>query len=51
MEEKIRYVRSGIEDLAFTNRRSRESGRAGLRICIEHFCKLMEMEGEKQKAI
>jgi hypothetical protein len=36
MGKDIRYVRSAIEDLAFTNRYSRESGVAGRRGCIEH---------------
>jgi hypothetical protein len=32
----IRHVRSAIEDLAFPSRSSRESGRAGRGVCIEH---------------
>jgi hypothetical protein len=36
MEKDIRYVRSAIEDLAFTNRSSRESDKVGRRVCIEH---------------
>jgi hypothetical protein len=32
----IRYVRSDIEDLAFTSRSSRVSGKAGRRGSIEH---------------
>ena len=50
MGKDIRYVRSAIEDLAFTSRSSREPGRAGLRVCIEHCCVLSEMSIEKQKA-
>jgi len=36
MKKAIRYVRSAIEDLAFTNRSSRESDEVGRRGCIEH---------------
>jgi len=36
MKKAIRYVRSAIEDLAFTNRSSRESDEVGQRGCIEH---------------
>jgi hypothetical protein len=36
VEKDIRYVRSAIEDLAFTNRSSRESDKVGQRGCIEH---------------
>jgi hypothetical protein len=36
MEKVIRYVRSGIEDLAFPIRSSRESDKVGRRGCIEH---------------
>ena len=32
----IGYVRSAIEDLAFTNRSSREPDKVGRRGCIEH---------------
>ena len=40
----IRYVRSDIEDLAFTSRSSRVSGKAGRRGCIEHdFAKGLEI--------
>jgi hypothetical protein len=45
----IRYAQSDIEDLAFTNRSSRESVKAGLRVCIEHCHMLTEMPVEKQK--
>ncbi len=38
MEKDIRYVRSAIEDLALTNRSSRESDKVGRRGCIEHGC-------------
>jgi len=48
MEQDIRHVRSGIEDLAFTIRHSREPGRAGLRVCIEHCCLLTKTLEEKQ---
>jgi len=48
MEKDIRYVCSDIEDLAFMSRSSRESGIAGLRVCIEHCCVLSEMPVEKQ---
>ncbi len=36
MEKNIRYVRSAIEDLAFTNRSSRGSNGVRRRGCIEH---------------
>jgi len=36
MEKDIRHVRSAIEDLAFTNRSSRETDKVGRRVCIEH---------------
>jgi len=36
MKKAIRYVRSAIEDLAFTNRSLRESDEVGRRGCIEH---------------
>ncbi len=36
MEKDIRYIHSPIEDLAFTNRSSRESDKVGRRVCIEH---------------
>ena len=36
MEKAIRYVRSGIEDLALPSRSSRESDIVGRRGCIEH---------------
>jgi len=36
MDKAIRYVRSAIEDLAFSIRSSRESDRVGRRGCIEH---------------
>jgi len=36
MKRAIRYVRSGIGDLAFTNRSSRESDEVGRQGCIEH---------------
>ena len=36
MEKDIRYVRSAIEDLAFTSRSSRESDGVRRRGCIEH---------------
>ena len=36
MEKDIRYVRSAIEDLAFTNRSLREPDKVGRRGCIEH---------------
>jgi len=36
MKKAIRYDRSAIEDLAFTNRSSRESDKVGRRGCIEH---------------
>jgi hypothetical protein len=40
----VRHVRSGIEDLAFTNRFSRESDKVGRRGCIEHdFAKGLEI--------
>jgi len=53
MDKDVRHVRSGIEDPvptypAFTIRHSRESGRAGLRVCIEHQCVLTKMAVEKQ---
>jgi hypothetical protein len=48
MGKDIRYVRSGIEDLAFSIRRSREPGKAGLRVCIEHRFVLSKTPGEKQ---
>jgi hypothetical protein len=38
MQKDIRYVRSAIEDLAFTNRSTRESDKVGRRVCIEHGC-------------
>ncbi len=34
--KNIRHVRSDIEDLAFTNRYSRDSDKVGRRGCIEH---------------
>jgi len=44
VDKDIRYVRSGIEDLAFTNRFSRESDKVGRRGCIEHgFAKRSEI--------
>jgi hypothetical protein len=44
MEKDIRYVRSAIEDLAFTSRSSRESDKIGRRGCIEHdFTKGLEI--------
>ncbi|MEE8604997.1 MAG: hypothetical protein V3S65_06460 [Candidatus Aminicenantaceae bacterium] len=44
MEKDIKYVRSAIEDLAFTNRSSRESDAVRRRCCIEHdFAKGLEM--------
>lgn len=51
MEKDGRHVCSGIEDLVFPLRRSRESGRAGLRVCIEHCYILTEMPGKKQQTI
>jgi hypothetical protein len=36
MEKDNRHVRSAIENLAFTNRSSRESDKVGRRVCIEH---------------
>ncbi len=36
MEKDIRYIRSAIEDIACTNRSSRESDKVGRRVCIEH---------------
>jgi hypothetical protein len=36
MKKTIRYVCSGIEDLAFPIRSSRESDKVGRRGCIEH---------------
>jgi hypothetical protein len=51
MKQGIRHVRSGIEDLAFLHRHSREPGRAGLRVCIEQRCLLTEMPGEKQSTM
>ena len=36
MEKAIRYVCSGIEDLAFPIRSSRESDKVERRGCIEH---------------
>jgi len=36
VEKDIRYVRSAIEDLAFTSRSSRESDGVRRRCCIEH---------------
>jgi len=51
MEKYIRHVCSGIEDLAFTIRRSRGPGRAGLRVCIEYRCMLTKMPGEKQSTM
>ena len=47
MEKDIRHIRSGIEDLVFTIRHSREPGRAGLRVCIERWYELTEMPQEK----
>jgi hypothetical protein len=47
----IRRFRSGIADLAFTIRPSKEPGGAGLRVCIEHCYVLMEMLEEKQSTI
>jgi len=44
MEKDIRYVRSDIEDLAFTTRSSREFDGVKRRCCIEHdFTKGLEM--------
>jgi hypothetical protein len=43
MGKDVRHVRSGIEDLAFPIRRSREPGEARLRVCIEHRCVLTDM--------
>lgn len=37
MGKAIRHVRSGIEDLAFPSRPSREPGEVGRRGCIEHY--------------
>jgi len=48
MKKNIRHVHSDIEDLAFTSRPSRESGRTGFRVCIKHCCGLSEMAVEKQ---
>jgi hypothetical protein len=36
MKKAIRHIRSAIEDLAFTNRSSRESDEVRWRGCIEH---------------
>jgi len=47
MKKNIRHVHSDIEDLAFTSRPSRESGRTGFRVCIKHCCGLSEMAVEK----
>ena len=38
MEKDVRYVRSAIEDLAFTIRSSMEFDKVGRRVCIEHDC-------------
>jgi hypothetical protein len=44
MKLDIRYVRSAIEDLAFTSRSSREFDGVRRRCCIEHdFTKGLEM--------
>jgi hypothetical protein len=48
IDRDIRLVRSDIEDLAFPSRSLRESGKAGLRVCIEHCCALTETPGRKQ---
>jgi len=48
MEIDIGYVRSGIEDLAFMIRHSREPGNAGIRVCIEHRSVLTKTSQEKQ---
>jgi hypothetical protein len=48
MKKAIRYIRSAIEDLAFTNRFSRESDKVGRRGCIEHdFAKGLEIRTSK----
>jgi hypothetical protein len=45
MEKGIKYVRSAIEDLAFTSRPSREFDGVRRRCCIEHnFTKGLEMQ-------
>jgi len=51
MGKNIRHVRSGIEDLAFLRRHSREPGRAGLRVCIEHRYVLTKKSGKKHSTI
>jgi hypothetical protein len=47
MEKDIRYVRSAIEDIAFTSRSSRESDKVGRRGCKDSDLK----EGKYQKNI
>jgi len=53
MDKAIRYVRSGIEDLAFTDRSSRET--IGVspycrRVCIEHdFAKGFKIRADTRK--
>ncbi len=45
MDKAIRYVRSAIEDLAFSIRSSRESDGVRRLCCIEHdFAKGLEMQ-------
>ena len=45
----MKYARSDIEDLAFTSRSSRVSGRAGLRVCIEQHYMLWVMLSKQLK--
>jgi hypothetical protein len=49
MEKDIRYVRSAIEDLAFTSCSLRVLGRAGLLVCIEQCFMFSVMSGEQLK--
>ncbi len=52
MEKGIKYVRSAIEDLAFTSRPSREFDGVRRRCCIEHdFTKGLEMQQAREQRI